>query len=66
MFLLYKHNYLLAGNVLYTTCTVQYKILLELTEATRHEEVGEAKGQLLTFSNSSLDGDVLKNVRLKL
>ena len=39
MFLFYKRNYLLAGNILYTTCTGQDEFLPVLTAATRHEDV---------------------------
>jgi len=39
MFLLYKLNYLLTGNVLYTAFTGQDKVLPVLTEATQHEDV---------------------------
>ena len=61
MFLLYKRNYLLTGNVLQTTCTGQDKVLPVLTEATHHEDLREAKVQLHAFLNSALDGDELYN-----
>jgi len=65
MFLLYKHNYLLTGNVLYAACTGQDKVLPVLTEATHHEDVREANVELHAFLNSALDGDKLYN-KLKL
>ena len=61
MFLLYKRNYLLTGNVLQTTCTGQDKVLPVPTEATHHEDVSEAKVQLHEFLKSALDGDELYN-----
>jgi hypothetical protein len=65
MFLLYKSNYLLTGNLLQTTCTGHDEVLPVLTEATCHEDVREAKVQLHAFLKSALDGDELYN-KLKL
>jgi hypothetical protein len=61
MFLLYKSNYLLTGNVLQTTCTGQDKVLPVLTEATHHEDVREAKVQLHAFLKSALGGEEMYN-----